>query len=499
MQLPVSPNDLHDAIDQAIAGQDPNAPVQLPWLRKLQVAVNDESVVHAEEPAPTADNAATGTLPAFLGGAPSPEAPAQPTDFLSMIGAGQMQPPSSDTLPQTPGFDVQPAPPKRTKAQALKQIILGGLEGAAMGAGAHDFGEGFQRASVLPWEIAARRSQLTQQQAETERVKAQTNLLKNTVTVRDPYGNTYQVPQGQLAGMLKTNVTEQGKNTRNDTNINSREGIANQRNATTLRRQGLKLDESGNQVPLSYDELTPAEQGVIDLKQAQADAANAQAQLSRAKNDPNSPAYRAAWGRLAVAQQNARTAAGKLGLDQARYAGDYFGTDAQGNALPGAPADENGNPIGLKQANISKPTGQQRNRADLAKLVQDSNNTMIGIIQRNPSIFGPIAGNSHVRDLSEALGLMDPQDRAQFESALGSSAAANGGVHGTRGVGAIQHFEQVLGGGTAKSTAALIARIQQNTISVGDFIRKGSIPTVKPKSGASRGKYSDLGFVKANQ
>jgi hypothetical protein len=83
-----------------------------------------------------------------------------------------------------------------------------------------------------------------------------------------------------------------------------------------LRRQGLKMDEKGNAVPLQYEDMSPTEQAVHDLKVAQADSQTAKAALDQIKADPNSPQNKAALQRIRVMAQNAATAAGKLGLEK---------------------------------------------------------------------------------------------------------------------------------------------------------------------------------------
>ena len=112
---------------------------------------------------------------------------------------------------------------------------------------------------------------------------------------------------------------------------------------TQLAAHGYKRDQQGNVAPMTYSELSPQLQAIEDLKGAQTEQAEAQAALSKAKNDPHSPAYRIAAGRLAVAQQNANTAVGRLSLygrsldlRQQNMDAQNYGTDPKGNPLPGA-------------------------------------------------------------------------------------------------------------------------------------------------------------------
>jgi hypothetical protein len=120
-----------------------------------------------------------------------------------------------------------------------------------------------------------------------------------------------------------------------------------------LRKQGLKPDKNnpgGPPIPISYNDMSPTEQGVYDLKQAQAGAAEAHAALEKIKADPNSPQSQAALERIRVMAQNAATAASKLGLDKDKFVAEYFGLGPDGNPLAGVRTDATGKPIGPKIA-----------------------------------------------------------------------------------------------------------------------------------------------------
>src|SRR5260370_26510169 len=120
-----------------------------------------------------------------------------------------------------------------------------------------------------------------------------------------------------------------------------------QMSLTNLRNHGYAPDETdptGQHVrPLRYEEMSQTQQAVEDLKHSQAEMADANAALKRAQNDPTSPAFRLAKGRLDVAQQNANTAFGRLGLQgqsldlrRLNTSAALYGKDLQGNDLPGS-------------------------------------------------------------------------------------------------------------------------------------------------------------------
>ena len=63
------------------------------------------------------------------------------------------------------------------------------------------------------------------------------------------------------------------------------------------------IDPDGTVRPLKYEEMSPEQQSITDLRQSQQDLANANAELKRSGNDPNSPAYKLAQQKLAIAKQ----------------------------------------------------------------------------------------------------------------------------------------------------------------------------------------------------
>jgi hypothetical protein len=153
---------------------------------------------------------------------------------------------------------------------------------------------------------------------------------------------------------------------------NAAAGSAQQKNAATLAKSGFKLDENGAIVPMAYEEMSPAQQSSYDLKTSQRQLADstetlreAQAEVERAKGDPNSPAYQMAAQRLAVARQNAQAAGARARAYMGRYLQSAFNTDLHGNYLPGAPQIENeaGNVTTVGTGNASQARQAQQSAA----------------------------------------------------------------------------------------------------------------------------------------
>lgn len=355
------------------------------------------------------------------------------------LTVGQNQPPPDTSGIATSGGQNSAAttPEEASFLQrhpTLAKILRSGLEfaqDAGPGVGSHTFGEGFQTAASQPF-VRQQRAQ------ELDKNQVQIDLMKNTVTVRDPYGNSYQIPKGQLPKFLQTNITETGKNNRNQAGLDSKESIADTKNVTALRNKGIRINAQGQQENIPYDELTEAEQSKIDLQHANEDAASAKADMDRSKNDPKSPLYQAAIGRLRVAQQNAQTAAGKLGLDKNKFNADYFGTGPDGNALPGVATDDNGKPIGPRVANSTKTPADRLKRGDLAANAISNLDSIDKMVSDNPDLFGMISGR--ITNVQQMMGSDNPAIR-RIGVAIHNYALASNGAHGVRSQQAIQTTE----------------------------------------------------------
>lgn len=205
-----------------------------------------------------------------------------------------------------------------------------------------------------------------------------------------------------------------------------------------LRKQGLKPDPKnpeGPPLPISYDEMSPHEQAVHDLKTAQADSAVAKGLLDRIKADPNSLQNQAIRERIKVMAKNAATAAGKLGLDQKKFVADYFGTDEEGNPLAGVQVTPEGKPVGPKIAgktqealkgfnkDYEKPandveTGYQKFQdayRDYKNGAPTGAASMVALSQHLATTFGSVKGARLNKDLiqehKDAIGWLDRLQR----------------------------------------------------------------------------------------
>lgn len=400
-----------------------------------------------------------------------PDAPV-PIPSLQVPGQSSAMPPSD--LAQSAAAGTAQIKPTFKEAHpvlsTLLKVALNAGEGGLAGSQYANAGQGFMAAHELtdPIRKQTEDAVLAEKKAATAHTQAATQQMGSQVTL--PNGLT--VPFALAQKLYPTLLTEQGKDNRQQKQLDSKESIA-------LRNKGLKLDENGKQVPIPYDELTPGEQAKIDLQQSQQDYAAARAQYEKTKGDPSSQAFQLAMEKMKTARMNAQTAVGRLQLGKLKYQGDYLGTGADGNALPNAPADDNGNPIGLKTAQITKPTNATRSKAEQAKVIKDQGNDILKQIDANPDIYGVAAGRWNEFNAGK-FGNASQEVRDAYTS-LKSFAALQPALHGARGIGMMKEFEDAVGG-MGNNPEGLKGSINSILRTANNFEKAGTMKTVAPKS-----------------
>lgn len=459
-------------IDASLGGE--NAPTAAPETNALPdagpQASPDLASTHDETKPPTKLlrlQQALGTADAAPPPPPSlqvpgpnviPESPMPPADLAGSLAAG--------TARINPTFRERHPNIFKTLS-AINDFV----DEAGPGIGAPTWAQGWAAASNEADRKRREPIEQAQAKANLEHVQATTEQLKSQVTL--PNGLT--VPFALAQKLYPTLLTEQGKDTRNTQNVNSRESMAADRNAIALRKQGLKIDPAtGKQVPLSRDEMSESEQATLDLKQSQQDAAAARAELDRQKNDPNSPAYKAAMGRLQVAAKNAQTAASRLGLARDTFNANYFGTGPTGEALPGAALTDNGTPVGVRVSNVTKPTNATRSKAEQAGVIKQQGEDILRQIDANPELYGVVAGRWNEFNAGK-FGNASPEVRDAYTS-LKSFAALQPALHGARGVGMMREFEDAVGS-MANNPEALKASINSLLRTSSAFQKAGTMKT----------------------
>lgn len=292
-----------------------------------------------------------------------------------------------------------------------------------------------------------------------EQQEAQTNLLDATPELKQMAAeNAFLRTQGYLQ-----HVNDQGAR-------------YDQQTDAQLALHGYKRNAQGAIVPMSYQELSPTLQSVEDLKQSQSELADANKAYAEAKAKNLPLQMQMAERRIQIAQQNAQTAIRNLQLRGAEYNMHAFGTDANGNALPGVLYDATGQPIGSNQAANVRPTSQERRVGDLAQSAVNQVRVMRQIVKDHPEVFGPVAGRTMTAE--QWLGSQSP-DAQNFLSASRYLADHSAGVFGSRSVEITKSLEQLTQPNT--NPAALNAALDRAESTAQHFVDVGTVRTHPPK------------------
>ncbi len=251
--------------------------------------------------------------------------------------------------------------------------------------------------------------------------------------------------------------------------------LAAEKLENALRIAGYKTDpDTGEHVPLTYEEMSPQQQAVYDqkesvqtLNEAKSHEQEAKAILEKYKADPNSAQNQAALARIQDMARRAGIAAEKLGLDKAKYMADYFGLGTDGQPIPGAEVNDQGKPVGPKMSKGSETTSQRLNKSDLSQNVQLNAKRAIKMIEDNPELFGKVAGRyTNVRQMAGS------GDQAIIDLGIEvhNMAVASAGIHGQRGQAAVEAYEKDILNKFHNSPAATISGLNELSGSVQTFI-----------------------------
>lgn len=418
-------------------GFDPNNPVHN-LLYGAQQSLADPNTFHsvADTIASSAspDDAVTKILSGAFQPKPSSSETASPMQAMYPQGQQQMQPvpTMNDFFAKNPSMTPQgPQAPEKPKHPVALSIF-----------------EGLQ-------DVGANLMHGTPPQATSHRLARQQEQQEN-------YDKFQEAKPGLMAGIYKESqqpVVAQ----------NTATALAGYRTATLGQGQQ-KIDNKKEVDTEKLQQRTDYQTHVNALH-------DAQAELAKAKSDPNSPAYQLALKKVLISAQNASTAAARLGLSQQEFERDTYGT-VGGEAVPGAPAGPDGKPIGLKTANITKPTTDMRNKAATADNVIETSQRILDQL-KDPKIrgmIGPMMGR--YTNLQDFIGNLPPE-AAGLKTDLGSLAAFTAGLHPVRGIAAIKHFEEVLGG-AKRNPEAMEAGLGELMKTAENIKGRGTVKTVAP-------------------
>lgn len=216
-----------------------------------------------------------------------------------------------------------------------------------------------------------------------------------------------------------------------------------------------------------------------DSSKAQKELRDAQTAYTNNKSDPNSLVSKQIAARLATAQQNAHTSAGKLSQSELTYRARYLGTGADGQALPGTMITDEGTPVGSAFSGNVRPTGTERNKGDMAASAADQINDMKAIIKRNPAMFGPGYGQS--TEFKRWVGGQSP-DAQRFIAARTIAGDHLAGTFGGRSEAALQALDNAAGQFKDNPEAAL-AGLDQLAGANSRFQTAGTVRTAGSNAG----------------
>jgi hypothetical protein len=235
--------------------------------------------------------------------------------------------------------------------------------------------------------------------------------------------------QQELEGNAQKLAQEPAATDLNRRNVESEISARGDKDSSTLAKLGLKRDENGQ---VTADEESPVykenqakteraaqtEKNVESYRQSMMDLNEAKTATEKAKNDPNSPAYKEAQEKLMMAQRAHDIAAQNLGLHQQEF----------GNKL--------------QEQELVKPSGQTVSRGDAAGAALKLLPGLKDSIRQNAKNFGPIVGRIAKGEI--ALGTVDPEVQ-KFYAELQSFYSLQPAIHGFRNAEFVKDFNTFVG------------------------------------------------------
>lgn len=436
-------------------------------------------------------------LPENLPPMPQMQLPTLPQSGTGAAPDLQLPPPAprpklSDLIQAQVNKANAPLTTKQSLLQAISQaapIAIGGLFGGTQGA--YGASQGVQQGMAEQAAAGTERRKELQAQLEAEKNREERTAINATTTQErareaDLRKQEIEATNAQrLEGLKGTNQTR--LDIQNLKDIVSQQGAAQKNTAldAQMLRAGFGKNETGAYVPTP--EKQARDKAEAEYKQAATDHQKAMADLEKARNDPNSPAFRQAQQRLEAASQ-------RLNLSTQQFLMRSRGIDASGEPLPGAMLTSEGTPVGSAFQQNVRPTGQERNKADMASSAREQLGDIVGIVQRHPEIFGP--GHGQVTEVENWLGSQSPDAQA-FKAARTIAGDHLAGTFGGRSEPALAALDSAIGK-FKDNPEAMLAGIKQidkaakvfedkGTVHIAD--RKNKTPLVKKLDEATAAKY----------
>ena len=227
-------------------------------------------------------------------------------------------------------------------------------------------------------------------------------------------GETQQIERRQWAPLgaaeIKGDTTRDVAQLKADTS----KDIAQGKSKDQLLKMG--YDENGN--PLPDEKLSPQQKAQRDLLESLQRYHDAQAELDKAKNDPNSPAFKQAQQRVNAEAQKTAEAYAALNLHKQEFANK------------------------LQEQEFVKPSGQAQSRGAAAGAALALLPDLQADIKKHGAEFGPIIGRINKGELH--IGDVSPEVQRVYAE-LKSFYALQPAVHGFRNAEFVKDFDTIVG------------------------------------------------------
>ena len=135
--------------------------------------------------------------------------------------------------------------------------------------------------------------------------------------------------------------------------------------------------------------------------------------------------------------------------------------------------DDNGNTVGTAFQQNVRPTGTERNKADMAASAAEQISALRGIVKNRPDIFGPVAGRK--TDFDVWAGSQDP-DAQRFRAARTIAGDHLAGTFGGRSEAALAEIDKAIGQ-FHDNPAAVDAGLDQLGKANNRFLQAGTVRT----------------------
>ena len=306
-----------------------------------------------------------------------------------------------------------------------------------------------------------------QQQAQTETDESR---LRNAQATEAESLPELHKTQAELAGEKLSSANTNKDKDREIKRANELRQESEGKAKISQKMSALGLDENGD--PLPFEKLSPAQQDVHTYRAARTELTGAQKDYEKAKTAGIPAQIEAAKNRLNSAQQAHAIAERRLTLSEEQFEMRAHGTEG-GEALPGAMLNDENKPVGTAFQQNIRPTGRERNVADLANSAHQQLQDIKSIVAKRPDIFGPAAGRK--TDFTVWLGSQDP-DAQRFRAARTIAGDPLAGVFGGRSEAALHALDSAIGH-IKDNPAALQAGLDQLDKANSGFQKAGTVKT----------------------